>query len=249
MPDDEGPAEGMAWVPAHGFSQVVTWDGEAVVKQFADDAVERATVESTLLAKLAKLAPELPVPRLLPGPTECQVRTAFVDGVLGQEWVAAGRPATDPERVERHVTFMSHCGRALRLLHRVEADIALPGEGPVIVHGDFAPYNVIVGPELGDIRAVIDWELAHRGDRVEDLAWMEWNMRIWYSPQPGVLEAFYRAYGTLPPWSERHAAMLERCDRHVRRALRPSYPSEDARAQWLAHQDRTLGFSEIVDID
>jgi aminoglycoside phosphotransferase (APT) family kinase protein len=39
----------------------------------------------------------------------------------------------------------------------------------VIVHGDLRLGNVIVGPE--GLRAVIDWELAHVGDPVEDLAW------------------------------------------------------------------------------
>jgi hypothetical protein len=39
----------------------------------------------------------------------------------------------------------------------------------VVVHGDLRLGNVIVGPE--GLRAVIDWELVHVGDPVEDLAW------------------------------------------------------------------------------
>jgi aminoglycoside phosphotransferase (APT) family kinase protein len=38
---------------------------------------------------------------------------------------------------------------------------------PELVHGDFRNGNFIVGPE--GIRAVLDWELAHLGDPVEDL--------------------------------------------------------------------------------
>jgi aminoglycoside phosphotransferase (APT) family kinase protein len=38
------------------------------------------------------------------------------------------------------------------------------------VHGDFRNGNFIVGP--GGIRAVLDWELAHLGDPVEDLGWL-----------------------------------------------------------------------------
>jgi aminoglycoside phosphotransferase (APT) family kinase protein len=38
------------------------------------------------------------------------------------------------------------------------------------VHGDFRNGNFIVGPE--GIRAVIDWELAHLGDPMEDLGWI-----------------------------------------------------------------------------
>ncbi|HLX88345.1 MAG TPA: phosphotransferase family protein [Acidimicrobiales bacterium] len=39
-----------------------------------------------------------------------------------------------------------------------------------VVHGDFRNGNLIVGPE--GIRAVLDWELAHRGDPMEDLGWL-----------------------------------------------------------------------------
>lgn len=41
---------------------------------------------------------------------------------------------------------------------------------PVLVHGDFRNGNLIVGEE--GLRAVLDWELAHLGDPMEDLGWM-----------------------------------------------------------------------------
>jgi aminoglycoside phosphotransferase (APT) family kinase protein len=41
---------------------------------------------------------------------------------------------------------------------------------PALVHGDFRNGNLIVGPE--GIRAVLDWELAHLGDPLEDLGWL-----------------------------------------------------------------------------
>ena len=40
---------------------------------------------------------------------------------------------------------------------------------PALVHGDFRNGNLMVGPE--GVRAVLDWELAHRGDPMEDLGW------------------------------------------------------------------------------
>ena len=43
------------------------------------------------------------------------------------------------------------------------------GQVRAVVHGDLRLGNVIVGPD--GLRAVIDWELAHVGDPVEDLAW------------------------------------------------------------------------------
>jgi aminoglycoside phosphotransferase (APT) family kinase protein len=39
-----------------------------------------------------------------------------------------------------------------------------------VVHGDFRNGNLIIGPD--GIRAVLDWELAHRGDPLEDLGWL-----------------------------------------------------------------------------
>jgi len=39
-----------------------------------------------------------------------------------------------------------------------------------VVHGDFRNGNLIVGPE--GLRAVLDWELVHVGDPLEDLSWL-----------------------------------------------------------------------------
>ena len=40
----------------------------------------------------------------------------------------------------------------------------------VLVHGDFRNGNLIVGPE--GVTAVLDWELAYRGDPMQDLGWL-----------------------------------------------------------------------------
>jgi aminoglycoside phosphotransferase (APT) family kinase protein len=44
-----------------------------------------------------------------------------------------------------------------------------------LVHGDFRMGNVIVGPE--GLRSILDWELAHVGDPMEDLGWL--CVRAW----------------------------------------------------------------------
>jgi aminoglycoside phosphotransferase (APT) family kinase protein len=50
----------------------------------------------------------------------------------------------------------------------------LPQErSPRLVHGDFRNGNLVVGPE--GIRAVLDWELAHLGDPMEDLGYISIN--------------------------------------------------------------------------
>jgi aminoglycoside phosphotransferase (APT) family kinase protein len=47
----------------------------------------------------------------------------------------------------------------------------LPEGSPrAVVHGDFRIGNVIFGPE--GTRAILDWELAHIGDPMEDLGWI-----------------------------------------------------------------------------
>jgi aminoglycoside phosphotransferase (APT) family kinase protein len=45
-----------------------------------------------------------------------------------------------------------------------------PPARPCVVHGDFRNGNLIIGPD--GIRAVLDWELAHIGDPMEDIGWL-----------------------------------------------------------------------------
>jgi aminoglycoside phosphotransferase (APT) family kinase protein len=45
-----------------------------------------------------------------------------------------------------------------------------PPEHVTLVHGDFRHGNLVIGPD--GVRAVLDWELAHLGDPMEDLGWI-----------------------------------------------------------------------------
>ena len=57
-----------------------------------------------------------------------------------------------------------------------------PGQRAVtLVHGDFRLGNLIIGPE--GIRAVLDWEITHLGDPLEDLGWL--CARPWRFRGPG----------------------------------------------------------------
>jgi aminoglycoside phosphotransferase (APT) family kinase protein len=59
----------------------------------------------------------------------------------------------------------------------------------VVVHGDFRNGNGIVAPQRG-LRAVIDWELSHLGDPLEDLGWF--CIRAWRFGSPLPVGGFGR---------------------------------------------------------
>jgi aminoglycoside phosphotransferase (APT) family kinase protein len=58
----------------------------------------------------------------------------------------------------------------LELVRNWLIDTRPSSERTCVVHGDFRLGNVIVGSD--GLRAVIDWELAHLGDPMEDLGWL-----------------------------------------------------------------------------
>jgi aminoglycoside phosphotransferase (APT) family kinase protein len=76
----------------------------------------------------------------------------------------------------------------------------LPAERErTVVHGDFRLGNVIVGPD--GLRAVVDWELVHLGDPIEDLGWL--CVRAWrFGERPpvaglGEYAELFEAYGAV----------------------------------------------------
>jgi aminoglycoside phosphotransferase (APT) family kinase protein len=72
-----------------------------------------------------------------------------------------------------------------------------PPSDLAVVHGDYRIGNVIVGPE--GLRAVIDWELTHVGDPMEDVGWLcvrAWRFGVDDKPVGGLCdrERFWTAY-------------------------------------------------------
>jgi aminoglycoside phosphotransferase (APT) family kinase protein len=57
-----------------------------------------------------------------------------------------------------------------------------PTLGGIVVHGDFRLGNLIVGDD--GLRAVLDWELVHLGDPMEDLGWLCVKAWRFGSPRP-----------------------------------------------------------------
>jgi aminoglycoside phosphotransferase (APT) family kinase protein len=75
---------------------------------------------------------------------------------------------------------------------------------PRLVHGDFRNGNLMIGPE--GVRAVLDWEIAHVADPMEDLGWIcvnAWRFGVLDKPVGGFGEreelwAGYEAAGGDP---------------------------------------------------
>jgi aminoglycoside phosphotransferase (APT) family kinase protein len=72
-----------------------------------------------------------------------------------------------------------------------------PTDRRTLVHGDYRIGNVIFGPE--GVRSILDWELAHLGDPMEDLGWLcvrSWRFGSDHKPVGGIgeREELFEAY-------------------------------------------------------
>jgi len=105
---------------------------------------------------------------------------------------------TEVQRIEgtfRSIALEPHPAFELAL-RWLKAHAPSSGE-PTLVHGDYRLGNLIIGPE--GVRSVLDWELAHVGDPMEDLAWVcvrSWRFGNDQLPVAGVgqREDLFRAY-------------------------------------------------------
>jgi aminoglycoside phosphotransferase (APT) family kinase protein len=105
---------------------------------------------------------------------------AALPGQLGRALAALHRlPAaavpelTSFDQVQQYREVLDLTGQphpTFELAFRWLADRRPPPAGEAIVHGDFRLGNVIVD-EHG-LAAILDWELAHVGDPMEDLGWL-----------------------------------------------------------------------------
>lgn len=205
----------------HGYTNATSTDGHSVTKRYVGpDAETRQTAEVTALTTLARL---LPVPQLIEA-GEGEIRVAFLPGVPGQELL--------PERPE---AVLHSVGRLAARLSQLR---------PSLVHGDFGPQNLLFDPDTAKVTGVLDWELAHRGDPVKDLAWAEWIVRFHHPDLTGSLPALFDGYGSRPDWAHRHAAMLAQCHWALDFVSRWRPSDEAGPALWQARIDRTATFHE-----
>lgn len=207
---------------AHGYTNRCTRTGVIVTKAYqGPGAQDRCAREAVALAAVAGL---LPVPQVISaGPTSLQMR--LLPGVHGQDLIEAGRP--EP--------VLAACGRILRRLHGLRVPPALARAGAVgtdvLVHGDFGPNNVLLDPGADAVTAVLDWEWAHAGDPIDDLAWCEFIMRLHHPRDAWALDAFYAAYGHRPAWQDVKQAIVSRC-RQMREFCDRWEPGGTAATRW-----------------
>jgi aminoglycoside phosphotransferase (APT) family kinase protein len=135
-------------------------DGETIPRRLLRDAEygrARETMGAQLGAVLAlihKIPPDSPGLDGLPAP------------VTGQS--AAAYEIDRHEAIYRAVTPDPH--PAFELAFRWLRSRTPTTPRNVLVHGDYRMGNFIVGSD--GLRAVLDWELAHIGDPMEDLGWL-----------------------------------------------------------------------------
>ncbi|MEU4620523.1 phosphotransferase [Actinoplanes sp. NPDC023801] len=196
-----------------GYSHETRTDGAVVRKRFTGpQAAQRFTTEVSALEALAGL---LPVPQIVSA-GDGVLQTVHVPGVHGQELMENGHA----------VEVLRSCATMLRRVQAVD------WPGGTLVHGDFGPNNLLLDPDTFEVTAICDWEWAHPGEAIEDLAWTEWIVRRHHPGDVGALAQLFDAYGSEPAWSARKAAMLAIC-RRMRD--RPGNDPGDA-----AHWQRTI---------
>ncbi len=186
----------------HGYSHRTTRAGTVVTKSYqGPDSEARCAHEAAVLRSLAGQLPVAPI--LSAGPAVLQ--TMLMPGVHGQDLIARGM--AEP--------VLAACGEMLRRIHELEVPSVLAGrEGETaafLVHGDFGPNNVLLDGRAQTVTAVLDWEWAHAGDPVEDLAWCEFIVRLHHAAEVAALGSFYDSYGSRPPWPRVKETILSRC--------------------------------------
>jgi hypothetical protein len=223
---------------AHGYTNDTTGDGSVVVKRYlGPDAKARRELERGVLERLQGLLPVPPVLGDPGGSARTELTLGFVQGAHGQDLLAAGRGA-EVLRASGLILARIHDLAVPEVLHGSRAE---PGE--VLVHGDFGPNNLLFDLLAPEVVAVLDWEWAHVGQPIEDLAWCEWIVRMHHSEQVGELDALFTAYGARPAWAERQSAMVARCQDLIDVCERWE-PRGDGARLWQSRATLTDGWAE-----
>lgn len=198
----------------HGYTNRTRRLPAGVVEKRYDgaDARDRSRREYRCLTSLSE---RLPVPPVIGWDASVPVLMLVeTPGTHGQDMIETGGG--------REVLRLLGC--LLRELREIApASVpGLPGRGDVIVHGDFGPQNVLI--EDGRISALLDWEFAHVGRPIEDLAWAEWILRMHHPRHADDLPELFQAAELAPRWRGRQEAMVTRCRELLRASEQAGSP-------------------------
>jgi aminoglycoside phosphotransferase (APT) family kinase protein len=206
-------------------------DGSVEKRYDGPRAWENAMRELTCLEALRG---RLPVPDVLRSDLEePMIAVSYLEGRHGQDLIDEGHASA----------ILASVGRALVDMQSIPTEtIDLQGAGSVIVHGDFGPQNMLFDPTEMRVTAIVDWESAHIGSPVEDLAWAEWIVRMHHPRAVGSLGVLFAAARLEPPWAERHRAMLDQCESILRYCRTAGF--ERPGAEWERRLARTSAWTE-----
>ena len=102
---------------------------------------------------------------------QCGTMLARLHGLESDQM--EGLPSSDAKgELDKYIEILrahGHPHPVFELAIRWLADNVPPSQARCLVHGDFRMGNLMVTPESGVV-AILDWELAHIGDPMEDLA-------------------------------------------------------------------------------
>ena len=118
----------------------------------------------------------------------------------------------------------------------------LKGRGDVIVHGDFGPQNTLYSVDVSHVAGVLDWEMAHFGSPIEDLAWSEWIIRMHHSKAQDDLPELFTASDLSFNWSDRQASMVRQCRHYLDYCEASELPA--GVAEWQRRLDATERWQE-----
>jgi aminoglycoside phosphotransferase (APT) family kinase protein len=210
----------------HGYTNESWADGEEIQKHYVGNN-SRARMRTELEA-IETMANIVATPRIRAvNHDDAVVTFVRVNGRHGQELIDEGHAAE----------VLSAAGRTLRRLHGGSAS-----EHAVFVHGDYGPQNLLFDANSLEVLAVLDWEFAHPGSPVEDLAWAEWIVRMHHPAAVAQLTALFDGYGDRPPWADRQAVMISRCDGF--RAAAEQIDNIESQALWAERLRITTGWRE-----
>ncbi|MDY7089997.1 MAG: phosphotransferase [Actinomycetota bacterium] len=217
----------------HGYTNDTRGDGAVVVKRF-QGGIDEALRRGTELSVLERLPAAIPVPRVL-GVPDGAIELEQLGGMHGQDLIDEGlaRPV------------LRKCGELLRWLQQVDVSTVFPdtasGTGWVVVHGDYGPNNMLFDQDTFRVTALLDWEWAHPGDRIEDVAWCEWIVRRHHPRHVDALDELFGGYGVRPAWARRRHAAAAKCEAMVERFR--NGPAA-ARKKWQENLALTLSWKE-----